>query len=65
MAVDTFAAYIANPGLCNVGSSFIATNCEPYFSAIEASTAGSYVLEQRAKVAVACGVSETDVQITG
>jgi exo-beta-1,3-glucanase (GH17 family) len=65
VAVDTFAAFILNPDLCNVGSSFIAANCQPYFSAIEASTAGTYVLEQRANVAAACSVSVSDVLITG
>jgi exo-beta-1,3-glucanase (GH17 family) len=61
--VDTFSAYIANSDLCNVGQDFIAANCEPYFSAIAASDAGAYVVEQRAAVATAC---DTDyVAMTG
>ena len=40
VAVDTFATFISTPNLCNVGSNFIAANCEPYFTAIEASTIG-------------------------
>lgn len=61
--IDTFSAYIANPSLCNVGQDFIATNIQPYFSAVEASTAGAYVVQQQLNVASTCGV--TTVQITG
>jgi exo-beta-1,3-glucanase (GH17 family) len=53
--VDTFSAYIANSDLCYVGQDFIAANCEPYFSAVAASNAGAYVVQQRANVATTCG----------
>jgi exo-beta-1,3-glucanase (GH17 family) len=49
--------------LCHVGQDFIAANVQPYFSAVEASMAGNYVVQQQSNVAQACGVSV--VQITG
>jgi exo-beta-1,3-glucanase (GH17 family) len=52
--VDTFSAYIANSDLCNVGQDFITANCEPYFSAVSASDAGTYVSQQQTAVANVC-----------
>jgi exo-beta-1,3-glucanase (GH17 family) len=61
--IDTFSAFISNPALCNVGQDFIAANCQPYFSAVSASDAGNYVLQQQQNVASVCGVEY--VEITG
>ena len=63
--IDTFAAFISNPDLCNVGQDFIAANCQPYFSAVYAQDAGSYVYEQQANVASVCSVPQSSVQMTG
>ena len=59
--IDTFAAFIANPALCNVGADFIACNCQPYFSAVSASDAGAYVKAQRQNVAQVCNVNSVDI----
>ena len=59
--IDTFSAFIANPDLCNVGADFIACNCQPYFSAVAASDAGAYVLQQQQKVAQICNVNSVDI----
>jgi exo-beta-1,3-glucanase (GH17 family) len=61
--IDTFTAYINNPTLCNVGQDFVAANVQPYFSAVEPSQAGNYVVQQMYNVAQTCEVSS--VQITG
>jgi len=61
--IDTFTAYINNPTLCNVGQDFVAANVQPYFSAVEPSLAGNYVVQQMYNVAQTCNVSS--VQITG
>jgi len=63
--IDTFAAFISNPDLCHVGQDFIAANIQPYFSAVSASDAGNYVVEQQGNVANTCGVEQSSVQITG
>ena len=63
--IDTFAAFISNPDLCYVGQDFIAANIQPYFSAVSASDAGNYVVEQQGNVASTCGVDQSAVQITG
>lgn len=45
VAVDTLAAVMADSSMCDI-SDYLAVNCHPYFSAIEASTSGTWLQQQ-------------------
>ncbi|CAH2350589.1 probable family 17 glucosidase Scw10p [[Candida] railenensis] len=63
VSVDTLAATVANPGLCDI-SDYIAVNCHPYFTgSVDPSEAGSWLQSQISSVSSVCGGSK-DVLIT-
>lgn len=53
VTVDTLAAVMADTLMCDI-SDYIAVNCHPYFSAIEALTSGTWLKEQVALLKSAC-----------
>ncbi|RKP31100.1 glycoside hydrolase [Metschnikowia bicuspidata] len=59
VTVDTLTAVLANPGqMCDLGD-YLAVNCHPYFSRIEASTSGTWLRSQVAKLQQTCGSDRT------
>lgn len=53
--VDTLAAVMANPQLmCDIGD-YLAVNCHPYFSGVEASTSGPWLKSQVSQLQQTCG----------
>lgn len=55
--VDTLAAVMANPQLmCDIGD-YLAVNCHPYFSGVEASTSGPWLKSQVAQLQKTCGAN--------
>lgn len=59
VTVDTLTAVLANPGqMCDLGD-YIAVNCHPYFSGIEASTSGTWLQSQVAELQETCGSDRT------
>lgn len=55
VAVDTLAAVMADPSsMCNI-SDYLAVNCHPYFSGIEALTSGTWLKQQVAALEAQCG----------
>ncbi|KAK3718660.1 Cell surface mannoprotein mp65 [Vermiconidia calcicola] len=65
VTVDTFAAIIDNPELCEA-SDFAAANCHAFFdNTVTADEAGPYVAEQAQRVKEACGGKEVMITETG
>lgn len=55
VCVDTLAAVMANPQqMCDIGD-YLAVNCHPYFSGVEASTSGPWLQTQVAQLQKTCG----------
>lgn len=55
VCVDTLAAVMANPqAMCDIGD-YLAVNCHPYFSGVEASTSGSWLKSQVSLLLQTCG----------
>jgi exo-beta-1,3-glucanase (GH17 family) len=64
VTVDTFIALINHPELCQA-SDYAAANCHAFFAGVDASSAGSYVSQQAAAVAKACGGKKTVITESG
>ncbi|KAK3715528.1 Cell surface mannoprotein mp65 [Vermiconidia calcicola] len=65
VTVDTFAAIIDNPELCEA-SDFAAANCHAFFdNTVTADGAGPYVAEQAQRVKEACGGKEVMITESG
>lgn len=62
VSVDTLAAVMANPLMCDI-SDYLAVNCHPYFSGIEALTLGTWLQAQVAALKSHCNNGK-DVLIT-
>lgn len=59
VTVDTLLATLADPLLmCDI-SDYLAVNCHPYFSGVEALTSGTWLKEQVALLKLACGSSKS------
>lgn len=56
--VDTLAAMMANPLMCDI-SDYIAVNCHPYFSGVEALTSGTWLAAQIESLLSTCGNGKT------
>lgn len=55
VCVDTLAAVMANPqAMCDIGD-YLAVNCHPYFSGVEASTSGTWLKSQVSLLLQTCG----------
>ncbi|WPK23748.1 hypothetical protein PUMCH_000994 [Australozyma saopauloensis] len=55
VCVDTLAAVMANPQqMCGIGD-YLAVNCHPYFSGVEASTSGTWLKQQVSQLQQTCG----------
>lgn len=54
VSVDTLAATLQHQEMCGI-SDYIAVNCHPYFSAVEASTSGTWLKAQVAQLQSFCG----------
>ncbi|KAM9905443.1 hypothetical protein OXX79_002150 [Metschnikowia pulcherrima] len=57
VTVDTLAATMADSSLCDI-SDYLAVNCHPYFSGIEASTSGTWLKQQIDSLQSFCGGSK-------
>ncbi|KAF8003851.1 hypothetical protein HF325_001299 [Metschnikowia pulcherrima] len=57
VTVDTLAATMADSSLCDI-SDYLAVNCHPYFSGIEASTSGTWLKHQIDSLQSFCGGSK-------
>lgn len=54
VAVDTLAAVMADSSMCDI-SDYLAVNCHPYFSGVEALTSGTWLKQQVAQLKSHCG----------
>lgn len=54
VAVDTLAAVMADSSMCDI-SDYLAVNCHPYFSGVEALTSGTWLKQQVAALKSLCG----------
>lgn len=65
VAVDTFTAIIANPGICSC-SDYAAANAHAFFDgSIEAADSGPWLVEQFQRVSSACNGMDTMITETG
>ncbi|OVF08760.1 putative family 17 glucosidase [Clavispora lusitaniae] len=62
VSVDTLAAVMADSSMCDI-SDYLAVNCHPYFSGIEASTSGTWLQQQTAQLKSHCNNGK-DILIT-
>ncbi|GBL50354.1 hypothetical_protein [Candidozyma auris] len=62
VTVDTLAAVMADSSMCDI-SDYLAVNCHPYFSGVEASTSGSWLKQQVAQLRSHCNNGK-DILVT-
>ncbi|KAL6022929.1 hypothetical protein ACNR90_001583 [Candidozyma auris] len=62
VTVDTLAAVMADSSMCDI-SDYLAVNCHPYFSGVEASTSGSWLKQQVAQLKSHCNNGK-DILVT-